>query len=78
MNTNDARRRNIAEYMTTYARTYGKQPSVREIGQAVGISSTSTTAGYLKRMVKDGILSIRNDVNYYRYSVNTESNYFGG
>lgn len=43
-------------YMISFATEQGKQPSVREIGEAAGLQSTSTTAGYLRRMVNEGLL----------------------
>ena len=46
----------IIRYMLTFANEKGKQPSVREIGEAAGLMSTSTTAGYLRRMVNEGLL----------------------
>lgn len=55
--TNIERRKRIALYMNMFYTTYGKQPSVREIGKAVGISSTSTVSGYLQRMERDGTLA---------------------
>lgn len=55
--TNIERRNRITLYMNMFYLTYGKQPSVREIGKAVGISSTSTVSGYLRRMEKDGTLA---------------------
>lgn len=54
--TNTTTRNNIARYMVTFFNLYGRQPSFREIGRAVGITSTSTIAGYLQRMQKDGEL----------------------
>ena len=42
--------------MVSFAREQGRQPSVREIGEAAGLMSTSTTAGYLQRMVNEGLL----------------------
>ena len=47
----------IMKYMISFADEQGKQPSVREIGMAAGLQSTSTTAGYLKRMVNEGLLA---------------------
>lgn len=55
--TNIERRNRIKLYMNMFYMTYGKQPSVREIGKAVGISSTSTVSGYLQRMERDGMLA---------------------
>lgn len=54
--TNTERRDRILLYMRMYCMTYGKQPTVREIGKAVGISSTSTIAGYLQRMEREGVI----------------------
>lgn len=47
----------IMKYILSFATEQGKQPSVREIGEAAGLQSTSTTAGYLRRMVNEGLLS---------------------
>ena len=46
----------IMRYIISFATEMGKQPSVREIGEAAGLRSTSTTAGYLRRMVNEGLL----------------------
>ena len=46
----------ILRYMMSFANEQGRQPSVREIGEAAGLTSTSTTAGYLRRMVNEGLL----------------------
>ena len=46
----------IIHYMVSFADEQGRQPSVREIGEAAGLTSTSTTAGYLRRMVNEGLL----------------------
>lgn len=45
------------QYMISFATEQGRQPSVREIGVAAGLQSTSTTAGYLRRMVNEGLLA---------------------
>ena len=47
----------ILRYMTAFADEQGRQPSVREIGMAAGLMSPSTTAGYLRRMVNEGLLA---------------------
>lgn len=49
-------RRVILRFIMEYANENGRQPSVREIGRAANISSLSTTAGYLNRMTRDGLL----------------------
>ena len=53
---NQGKRILIMRYMISFATEQGKQPSVREIGKAAGLQSTSTTAGYLRRMVNEGLL----------------------
>ena len=53
---NREKRVQIMEYMLSFAMQQGRQPSVREIGEATGLQSTSTTAGYLRRMVNEGLL----------------------
>ena len=61
MNTRRPRNRKtrdtIIRYMMAFAEEQGRQPSVREIGEAAGLMSTSTTAGYLRRMVNEGLLA---------------------
>ena len=54
---NPEKRIQIMEYIINFATEQGRQPSVREIGMAAGLQSTSTTAGYLKRMVNEGLLA---------------------
>ena len=54
---NREKRIQILQYMMSFATEQGRQPSVREIGLAAGLQSTSTTAGYLRRMVNEGLLA---------------------
>jgi len=54
---NREKRLQIMEYMLSFYNEQGRQPSVREIGEAAGLQSTSTTAGYLRRMVNEGLLA---------------------
>jgi len=54
---NKEKRVQIIRYMMSFANEQGRQPSVREIGMAAGLQSTSTTAGYLRRMVNEGLLA---------------------
>lgn len=53
---NKDRRAQICAFVEKYTSEHGKAPTVREIGAAVGITSTSTTAGYLYRLSRDGFL----------------------
>lgn len=46
----------ILEYIEKYMETNAYSPSVREIGQAVGLKSTSTVHGHLNRLEKKGLL----------------------
>ena len=52
----NATQKKIYEYLAEQAQL-GHVPSVREIGMAAGLQSTSTTAGYLRRMVNEGLLA---------------------
>lgn len=69
---NREKRVQIMEYMLSFATEQGRQPSVREIGIAAGLQSTSTTAGYLRRMVNEGLLArsgqARRDYYVTRYA----------
>ncbi len=68
MPRNTQMRDDIIRYMQEFSRTHTRQPSIREIGAAVGLSSTSTTAGYLTRMVRDGQLG-KVEGKYHNYYV---------
>lgn len=46
----------ILAYIQTVIKTRGYAPSVREIGEAVGLRSTSTVHGHLTRLEKKGLL----------------------
>ena len=46
----------ILAYIEQEIRTRGYAPTVREIGEAVGLKSTSTVHGHLTRMEKKGLL----------------------
>ena len=46
----------ILEYIESYIDANGYPPSVREIGQAVDLKSTSTVHGHLNRLEKKGLL----------------------
>ncbi len=59
----------IMQYMISFAQEQGRQPSVREIGEAAGLLSTSTTAGYLQRMVNEGLLEKSAQSRRRNYSV---------
>ena len=71
---NREKRVQIIQYMLSFATEQGRQPSVREIGLAAGLQSTSTTAGYLRRMVNEGLLAKGGQArrNYYVTSIAAE------
>lgn len=46
----------ILAYIQSEIKTRGYAPSVREIGEAVGLKSTSTVHGHLMRLEKKGLL----------------------
>jgi repressor LexA len=50
------RQREIAEFIKHYAAKYGYPPTVREIGKAVGLASSSTVHAHLANLEKYGIL----------------------
>lgn len=50
------RQRQILEYIQKCVEEKGYPPSVREIGQAVGLSSSSTVHGHLNRLEQKGYL----------------------
>jgi repressor LexA len=50
------RQREIAEFIKHYAAKYGYPPTVREIGKAVGLASSSTVHAHLANLEKFGVL----------------------
>jgi repressor LexA len=50
------RQREIFEYVKTYAREHGYPPTVRDIGKAIGLTSSSTVHAHLANLEKLGLL----------------------
>ncbi|SEM83498.1 transcriptional repressor LexA [Paenibacillus sp. OV219] len=50
------RQQAILEFIKTEVREKGYPPSVREIGEAVGLASSSTVHGHLDRLEKKGLI----------------------
>lgn len=50
------RQQEILEYIKDEVRKKGYPPSVREIGEAVGLASSSTVHGHLSRLEKKGLI----------------------
>lgn len=53
----NGRTHQILRFIDDFTNEHGFSPTIREIGQAVGLRSNSTTAGYLDRMQKAGLIS---------------------
>ena len=51
------RQSEIYDYIKHVVQTKGYPPSVREIGEAVGLASSSTVHGHLSRLKKKDILN---------------------
>jgi repressor LexA len=51
-----ARQQEIINYIKKHIRTKSYPPSVREIGQAVGLSSSSTVHGHLRQLEANGYI----------------------
>jgi repressor LexA len=50
------RQKEIFDYIRRYAGKYGYPPTVREIGKAVGLTSSSTVHAHLAKLEKSGVL----------------------
>ncbi len=56
MNKVSKRQQEILDYIKEEVRKKGYPPSVREIGEAVGLASSSTVHGHLSRLEKKGFI----------------------
>jgi repressor LexA len=52
----EGRQRQILEFLRSHARQYSYPPTVREIGQAVGLSSSSTVQNHLNALETKGLI----------------------
>src|SRR5919106_1582407 len=50
------RQKEIFEYVKTYARDHGYPPTVRDIGKAIGLTSSSTVHAHLANLEKLGLV----------------------
>src|ERR687893_2348254 len=50
------RQKEIFDYIRRYAGKYGYPPTVREIGKAIGLTSSSTVHAHLANLEKIGLL----------------------
>ncbi len=49
-------RQKILEMIISYIECHGYAPTIREIGDSVGLSSTSSVVAHIKKMLADGML----------------------
>lgn len=54
--TADQRQQTIFKFMKDFLTEHGYPPSVREIGKAVGLKSSSTVHGYLDKLEENGLI----------------------
>ena len=54
---NHGKTEQILEFIREFCTSHGFGPTIREIGRGVGLQSTSTVAGYLNRMTRDGLIT---------------------
>ena len=54
---NHGKTEQILEFIREFCTSHGFSPTIREIGKGVGLQSTSTVAGYLSRMTRDGLIT---------------------
>ena len=54
---NHGKTEQILEFIREFCASHGFSPAIREIGKGVGLQSTSTVAGYLNRMTRDGLIT---------------------
>ena len=52
----EERQKNIFDFIKEFLMEKGYPPSVREIGKAVGLKSSSTVHGYLARLEEAGLI----------------------
>ena len=52
----EGRQRQILEFLRSHSRQYSYPPTVREIGQAVGLSSSSTVQNHLNSLETKGLI----------------------
>ncbi len=56
MRKNEQKQQEILDFINNFTNENGFPPTVREICNAVGLSSTSTVHGYISRLTKSGML----------------------
>ena len=51
-------REKVLAFLTEFVRQHGYNPSIREIGQAVGLKSPSTVYNHLRRLEEEGRIAV--------------------
>lgn len=51
-------REKVLAFLTDFVRQHGYNPSIREIGQAVGLKSPSTVYNHLRRLEEEGRIAV--------------------
>ena len=46
----------IYDYIVSFSNQYGFPPTIREIGEAMGLSSTGTVSAHLRRLEQDHMI----------------------
>lgn len=54
---NHGKTEQILDFIREFCASHGFSPTIREIDKGVGLQSTSTVAGYLNRMTRDGLIT---------------------
>ena len=49
-------REKVLDFLSSFVRQHGYSPSIREIGQAVGLKSSSTVYNHLRRLKQEGLI----------------------
>lgn len=57
----EKRRDSIARYIVRFTKEHGYPPTVRQIGAGVGLSSTSTVALHLQKLIDEGRVTMERD-----------------
>lgn len=56
--SNNDRHKTLVRFILSYTEKNGFPPNVREIGEVIGVSSSSTIHKFLKQSVKEGYIEI--------------------
>lgn len=63
MASSDSKQIQVLRFIHEYQEKNGFPPTIREIGEAVGLSSSSTIHGHIARLIKNGYLEKKGEGN---------------